>query len=161
MLSTGVLLTHYWYWQATVEGSTINTCYICFKCTMTLWLMLRSIFFYWMIDSLVYLAFSNYFINPWSLGLFQIVVSSSFLSMTWVREREFAQERDSIYLQVCVHTQQSQRAIMLAINVHVTDLWDMLWLFILNSACFNAINQQEKMKRGDNAFLLLTTVCSV
>ena len=51
--------------------------------------------------------------------------------------------------------------IMLLINIHATDLWDMLWLFILNSACFNAINQQEKMKRGDNAFMLLTTVCSV
>ena len=70
------------------------------------------------------------------------------------REREFARERDSIYLQVYV-------TIMLPINVHATDLWDMLWLFILNSACFNAINQQEKMKRGDNAFMLLTTVCSV
>ena len=126
-----------------------------------LWLMLRSIFFYWMIDSLVYLAFSNYLINPWLLGLFQIVVSLSFLSMTYVREREFARERDSIYLQVYVHTQQSRRAIMLSINVHVTDLWDMLWLFFLHSACFNAINQQEKMKRGDNAFMILTTVCSV
>lgn len=114
-----------------------------------------------MIDSSVYLTFSDYLINPWSLGLFQIVVSSSFLSMTCIREREFARERDSIYLQVYVHTQQSQRAIMLPINVHATDLWDMLWLFILNSACFNAINQQEKMKRGDNAFMLLTTVCSV
>ena len=70
------------------------------------------------------------------------------------REREFARERDSIYLQVYV-------TIMLPINVHATDLWDMLGLFILNSACFNAINQQEKMKRGDNAFMLLTTVCSV
>ena len=114
-----------------------------------------------MIDSSVYLTFSDYLINPWSLGLFQTVVPSSFLSMTCIRQREFARERDSIYLQVYVHTQQSQRAIMLPINVHATDLWDMLWLFTLKSACFNAINQQEKIKRGDNAFMLLTTVCSV
>ena len=107
-----------------------------------------------MINSSVYLTFSDYLINPWSLGLFQTVVPSSFLSMTCIRQREFARERDSIYLQVYV-------TIMLPINVHATDLWDMLWLFILNSACFNAINQQEKIKRGDNAFMLLTTVCSV
>ena len=41
-----------------------------------------------MIDSSVYLTFSDYLINPWSLGLFQIVVSSSFLSMKCIRERE-------------------------------------------------------------------------